>query len=172
MFEFNNVNELRNYYYNSLADYMENHDFLFKKLSKKIENDFLNEYSNDLKLLQYNSKFMFKMKFKELLLERKLLKKNFRKYKKGFRKNFKLIEPDINVAYSSNPIYLSKFKLPKIKCNSSVPGKIKWCPVTIKPGQLFVDYEFIPDDSSKYIKVVGSVELFVIDDITNNIEVN
>ena len=109
------------------------------------------------------------MKFKELLLERKILKKNFRKHKKIFKNNFKLIEPEINIIFSSMPIYLSKFKLPKITCDSNVPGTIRWCPVSVQPGNILVDYEFIPDDTSKYIKVRNSVELYIIDDISNSL---
>lgn len=165
MIEFNSRSELNNYIYELFGGLTNSRQFLSKKMEKRLDADLLNEYEINNKLMTYNEKYILKMKFKEMYLERKMMRKNFREYRKNFTFMYKKIKPRVDVWVDNKPIKLSKGKLPLLQFKSDVEGNVNWNSYVLQPGVGAYSWTFIPTDKEKYTEVFGILSVGVIDDL-------
>lgn len=167
MIEFESRSDLNHYYYQLFRDLSDSRIHLSKKLLKQVEKDIQNDYSLNIKVMNYNEKFVIKMKLKELLLSRKMMKKDFRYYKKNFKIEYFKKKPIVSVSVNTTTIRLSDSCLPKIKYTSSIKGKVSWDSYMLDPGINSYAWTFVPEDS-KYSVVKGFLDIAVLDDTNNN----
>ena len=165
MLEFNSRSELNNYIYGLFCGLTDSRQFLSKKMEKKLDADLQKEYELSDKLMTFNQKYILRMKFRELYLERKMMRKNFRNYKKNFGIEYKKIKPKVEVDISKKSVKLSDGKLPKLIYTSEVEGSIDWFAYVLQSGVHEYEWIFYPKDKDKYTSVTGIFYIGVIDDL-------
>lgn len=155
MKEFDSRSELNNYYYHLFGMLTDSRQFLSKKLEKQLEKDLLEDYNSSVKVMQYNEKFLLRMKFKQMYLERKSMKKEYRKYKKKFMFELSKMEPNVVPIYDKTPISIKQGVLPVLEYTSNIEGNISWDMYELEVGINQYSWTFEPVDKERYSVVHG-----------------
>lgn len=168
--EFNDIQSLQMHIYSLFRMLTDSRIDLSKKMVKTIENNILNIYNRNLSLLQFNEKYKIKFAMKRLVLERKMVKKNFNNDKKIFIKEFNKKIPNIKVICSATKINPKDKFLPELSYSGNVTGTLSWDTYKIKPGLNNYAWTFLPDDLDKYSVLHGFIPVMSLGTLNKRIK--